>query len=36
VPTQAELDELRATATDLKGHLETWLIERHPELSTVK
>lgn len=36
VPTQAELDELRATATELKAHLETWLIKHHPELSTVK
>ena len=36
VPTQAELDELRATAADLKSHFEAWLIKHHPELSTVK
>ena len=36
VPTQAELDELRATAAELKAHLETWLIKHHPELSTAK
>lgn len=36
VPTQAELAELRATAAELKAHLEAWLIEHHPELSIVK
>lgn len=36
VPTQAELDELRATATELKAHFEAWLIKHHPELSAVK
>ncbi|MDZ4253401.1 MAG: hypothetical protein U1A72_12610 [Sulfuritalea sp.] len=36
VPTQAELDELRATAAELKAHLEAWLIKHHPELGTVK
>ncbi len=36
VPTQTELDELRATAAELKAHLEAWLIKHHPELSAVK
>lgn len=36
VPTQNELDELRATAADLKALLEDWLIKHRPELSAVK
>ncbi len=31
VPTQAELDELRATAADLKTHLEAWLNAHYSE-----
>ena len=36
VPTQTELDELRATAAELKAYLEAWLIKHHPELSALK
>lgn len=33
VPTQAEFDELLATAVELKAYLEAWLNKRRPELA---
>jgi len=33
VPTKAEVEELIATAIDLKSYFETWLARERPELS---